>query len=74
MSMSAAWPPVTNWREKRRRDLHAGGASACKKHGTSVRHRLSEIVFGEIRSNFNSVAIIAIMDAPFALAQKPLAG
>ncbi len=72
--MSAAWPPVTNWREKRRLDLHAGGASACKKHGTRLRHRVGEIVFAEIVSDFNKVAIIASLEAPFALAQKPLAG
>jgi hypothetical protein len=39
-----------------------------------VRHRLGEIVFGEILSNFNNVAIIASLEAPFALAQKLLAG
>ncbi len=35
---------------------------------------MGEIVFGEIFSNFNKVAIIAIMEAPFALAQKLLGG
>jgi hypothetical protein len=35
---------------------------------------MGEIVSGEIVSDFNNVAIIASLEAPFALAQKPLVG